>query len=312
MTQSATFRPKRVLVHVDTTSDRRPALTRALHLARSSRPSVRFVDVLEPAPRHSPKGEALEQLLRTTMKERLKEAATVARRRGVRTTFDLLEGDTATMLIRASIEWRADLLLRSHGVSQTRARRPIGPVDSQLLRRCPCPVWFVTPRQADGETVVVAAVDPDPADPPRHELSVRVVRAAMAVSASTGASLHLVHAWSAYGHQVLASHGSQQDVVGYVKACREGARARFDSLIEDTEALAADTHFIQGESDRVLSRFIERRRTSLVVLGTVARTGLAGLVVGNTAERVLRTVHCSVLALKPAGFAEAMVEKPGT
>ena len=40
----------------------------------------------------------------------------------------------------------------------------------------------------------------------------------------------------------------------------------------------------------------------LVVMGTVGRTGIAGLFIGNTAEMVLEQVQCSVLAVKPAGF----------
>ena len=40
----------------------------------------------------------------------------------------------------------------------------------------------------------------------------------------------------------------------------------------------------------------------LVVMGTVGRTGIAGLFIGNTAEMVLEQVQCSVLAVKPPGF----------
>jgi nucleotide-binding universal stress UspA family protein len=40
----------------------------------------------------------------------------------------------------------------------------------------------------------------------------------------------------------------------------------------------------------------------LIVMGTVARTGLGGLLIGNTAESVLQRVDCSVLAVKPEGF----------
>ena len=300
MAKPATFLPKRILVHLDTTSDRRPALTRALHLAQHSGGSLRLVDVLAPLPRHTPNLSGLERLLRTTMKGRLSEAAAFARRMGVSATVTLLEGDVAAMLVEASVAWRADVVLRSHGVRHEKPG-PIGPIDSQLLRACPSPVWFVTPRQADGETMVVAAVDPDPGDSPRHDLSVRVARTALAVSADTGATLHIVHAWTAYGHQVLASHTSRAGLVEYVDACRKGARQRFDALIQDAQVPASvQTHLIEGESDGVLTQFIERRRTSLVVIGTVGRTGLAGLVVGNTAERVLRGVRCSVLALKPA------------
>ena len=35
---------------------------------------------------------------------------------------------------------------------------------------------------------------------------------------------------------------------------------------------------------------------------TVARSGAGGMIIGNTAERVLNRMNCSVLALKPDGF----------
>jgi nucleotide-binding universal stress UspA family protein len=40
----------------------------------------------------------------------------------------------------------------------------------------------------------------------------------------------------------------------------------------------------------------------LVVMGTVARTGIAGLFIGNTAETILEQLQCSVLAVNPLGF----------
>jgi nucleotide-binding universal stress UspA family protein len=40
----------------------------------------------------------------------------------------------------------------------------------------------------------------------------------------------------------------------------------------------------------------------ILVMGTVARTGIAGFIIGNTAENILQTVTCSLLARKPNGF----------
>jgi nucleotide-binding universal stress UspA family protein len=40
----------------------------------------------------------------------------------------------------------------------------------------------------------------------------------------------------------------------------------------------------------------------LIVMGTVSRTGVAGLLIGNTAGKILRQVDCSVLTVKPDGF----------
>jgi nucleotide-binding universal stress UspA family protein len=37
-------------------------------------------------------------------------------------------------------------------------------------------------------------------------------------------------------------------------------------------------------------------------MGTVARIGIPGLLIGNTAETILDQLDCSVLAVKPPGF----------
>lgn len=52
---------------------------------------------------------------------------------------------------------------------------------------------------------------------------------------------------------------------------------------------------------------VQTYRADLVVMGTVARTGVAGLIIGNTAEAILEQVNCSVLAIKPAGFKSPVV-----
>ena len=57
-----------------------------------------------------------------------------------------------------------------------------------------------------------------------------------------------------------------------------------------------------GEAGEVLPRLAEGLDAGLIVMGTVARTGISGLIIGNTAETILQSVHCSVLAVKPEGF----------
>ena len=47
----------------------------------------------------------------------------------------------------------------------------------------------------------------------------------------------------------------------------------------------------------------------LIVMGTVARTGIPGFIIGNTAEAILNQIECSVLALKPGGFVSPVTLK---
>jgi nucleotide-binding universal stress UspA family protein len=43
-------------------------------------------------------------------------------------------------------------------------------------------------------------------------------------------------------------------------------------------------------------------QADMVVMGTVARTGIPGFITGNTAEMILAQIESSVLAIKPEGF----------
>lgn len=45
-----------------------------------------------------------------------------------------------------------------------------------------------------------------------------------------------------------------------------------------------------------------RLRVDCIVVGTVARTGIAGFIMGNNAETILERIDCSLLAIKPPGF----------
>lgn len=40
----------------------------------------------------------------------------------------------------------------------------------------------------------------------------------------------------------------------------------------------------------------------VIGLETVARTGITGFIMDNTAETILDQIECSVLAIKPPGF----------
>lgn len=309
MARSSAFRPSRLLVQIDPAASQQPALLRALRLAAVRRVQMRLVAWVPAIPSVVPQSEAVRRMVEAQARDALTRAvAHVRRGASASATAGVLQGDEATAMVQEASRWRADLVLRSHNLDRTMPH-PAGPVDSQILRRCPVPVWLVTKRQADGERVIVAAVDPEPTDPVRHQLALQVVRAAVTLAAESGATLHVVHAWTAYGHQVLASRASRKDLLAYYAACHEQAERRFAALRREAALPdAVHCHLIEGDPHRLLMQKVPQWRTSLLVLGTVGRTGLAGLVIGNTAERILREVTCSVLALKPAGFAAAATE----
>jgi nucleotide-binding universal stress UspA family protein len=66
--------------------------------------------------------------------------------------------------------------------------------------------------------------------------------------------------------------------------------------------LKPKTHLVKGWARKEIPALAKQIGADLVVMGTVARTGVAGFIMGNTAEAILGQIECSVLAIKPPGF----------
>jgi universal stress protein E len=120
-------------------------------------------------------------------------------------------------------------------------------------------------------------------------------------------TLTILQAWTVYGGTILKSHMPAEEFAQVVEDTRRKESAALERLVMScSERLdGAVLESAYGEPEDVISQFVESHGIDVVVMGTVARTGIAGLVMGNTAERVLRRLRGSVFAVKPAGFRPA-------
>lgn len=78
--------------------------------------------------------------------------------------------------------------------------------------------------------------------------------------------------------------------------------ARLTSALQSVDLIDPYVHLVEGKPADVVANVADGEKVDLVVLGTVARLGILGHLIGNTAEDVLRKLHCGVVAIKPAGF----------
>jgi nucleotide-binding universal stress UspA family protein len=68
------------------------------------------------------------------------------------------------------------------------------------------------------------------------------------------------------------------------------------------QELSPSLHLLQGDAQKMIAALAAKLQADLVVMGTIARTGISGLIIGNTSEAILDQLECSVLAVKPPGF----------
>jgi nucleotide-binding universal stress UspA family protein len=66
--------------------------------------------------------------------------------------------------------------------------------------------------------------------------------------------------------------------------------------------LKVRTHLSRGKPSDRIADLAESLDVDVIVMGTIGRSGLRGLLIGNTAEAVLERVARPVLAVKPLGF----------
>lgn len=216
----------------------------------------------------------------------------------------VMAGHPAVRLSQFVADERVDLVLRvSAGVA---ADASLDPVDLKLLRKCPCPVWIVAPGSPHALRTVLAAVDVSaPEADPGFQSS--IIRSAGGAAARDGADLHVVHVWQVAAEHLLRRHLPGGQVEAIVRDTRRSAESAVAQLLHTAEESDATVHVLRGEPPAAIARTAQQIEADLIVIGTVARTGLRGVIMGNTAELVLRSVECEVLVLKPEGFVSPLV-----
>ncbi len=175
---------------------------------------------------------------------------------------------------------------------------------NRLLRKCPCPVWVIRPTRARIQRVM-AAINPEPSEKVVNRI---VVELAASMVRLYGGELHLLHAWELYGEATMRQsaflHTTTEELEQLLREEYDGRRQALDGLLSDVglEDQPWQIHLEKGRPSAVIADVVKKRRVNVLVMGTVARTGIAGLLIGNTAESVLDNVRCSVIAVKPPGF----------
>lgn len=75
-----------------------------------------------------------------------------------------------------------------------------------------------------------------------------------------------------------------------------------DNLIVRYSDSQGEKHLIKGAAKQCIPDFVRQNNIAVVIMGTAARTGIPGLLIGNTADTILQLIDSSVITVKPAEF----------
>lgn len=299
-------------IHCDNEGDD-IAFEKALKLASQTGAKLDLIAVAEEVP-----ATLLERLVtlgtepedlsgEQALKDRLSQLASMAQRQGVEVTFEVLRGSPFSQIVDRVAARGHDLVIKPTEPANFMRQVFFGHLDRQLIRRCGCPVWIENPAKWNQRGRVLAAVDPSPyvedreVLPERETLNVAILQTAARVSEVFGAELHVVHVWSPPLESKLRGHLelSATAVDAYGESIKHDHQRAFTDLVAPFMERVTGMRMLKGHAGEQIALLAKEEKIDVIVMGTVCRTGIAGMLIGNTAETVLDCVTCSVVALKP-------------
>jgi universal stress protein E len=226
-------------------------------------------------------------------KDLLQSLTARASAEGVAAEQDVRIGKSWIEIIRQVLRGGHDLV-----VAGTRRLGPVrsalmGSTGMKLLRKCPCPVWITQPQSDQRIQSILVAHCLRPVGDTAMEVG-------RSLAQLHGARLHVLHSLE---FLELASAFPERIPADKAAEYRANAERHIQAqLAQHQFAHPPQVHILTDAPDFAILNLVEAQEIELAVMGTIARTGIPGFITGNTAERLLPLLPCSVLAVKPSDF----------
>ncbi len=174
----------------------------------------------------------------------------------------------------------------------------------KLMRECPAPVWML--KNHKHLKKILAAVDLNISDPTQVVLNQRILESAGALARFGKSELHVLHVCDVWGsvRALLPSSDHKK----FVKQAKAGKRLELEAFLKAQDFTKYRMHIHEGNAQQMIPIVAARLGIDVIVMGNAARTGIASMLIGNTAEKILEQVRGSVFALKHGELSPAASE----
>jgi nucleotide-binding universal stress UspA family protein len=129
------------------------------------------------------------------------------------------------------------------------------------------------------------------------DVSLAALEAAFNLDLGSNTILYLLH--------VLDTPVGIDPAIGWIRPSNndtyDEAMNRMCSLVPENspKKMTIERYVVAGSPVTEIARFAKEKEADMIVVGTHGRTGLARLLMGSTAEGLLREAPCQVLVVKP-------------
>lgn len=241
------------------------------------------------------------------MRNELQSLEADFRQNGIQVKSQLEVGRAHEAVIKQVKEEPTDLVIVNAHHGQSLKQAFFGSTALHLIRKCPCPVMAVRSGNRQPPQRVMAAIDltsDTGFETNRRSMNPDILQSAEYLGKQLHMELHVVQAWQLENEGYLQLRGGLEDNI--MEELMNDMRSEFVSITEHycSEHLEqplppGQRHVVHGHAAHVIASQSQLHDIDLLVMGTVSRHGLKGLLIGNTAEEILSVTDCSILVLKP-------------
>lgn len=271
-----------LFVIIDPTREDQPALARALTLAQARGGHIHGYCCVYDAAGGLKKAEVRQQAL-----DKLNKLLEPLASHNVSVTAEV---DWSNRWYEAAVvacaRIGAELLLKSVQPAAAGGVRLSNRADYYILRHSPSPVLMVNSSSTQTYHSALAALALEDNNQKHDALNNRVIAAAHQI-ASSATDLHVVSALEGTPNvaQILRITEDQ-----------DAEKLSNEQLVSDRFGVApSNVHIDYGPAKTVIVETLQKTDVDLLVIGTIARSGLSGAIIGNTCEKVLNTVDVDTL-----------------
>ena len=303
----------KILVVIDPTVEKQPAMLRAAWLARAMDAELELLvcyynEYLSGDPLfYSPSLEMARQDVIGHQSRHLEELAEPLRESGVlvRTsvTWDhpLHDG-----VVRQAMRSGADMVIKDTHHHSALARALLTNTDWNLIRTCPVPLWLVKPNVFAEAPAFVAAIDPMHEHDKPAALDDEILQISKMLAGKVAGTVHAFHSFdpriavattTANAYIPVSLPLDENEVQMHENHQKRFAEITTFHGLEDDK-----THLVEGITHEELPRTAEQLDAAVVVMGAVTRNRWKRLFIGATAERTMEYLPCDLLIIKPDWF----------
>ncbi len=302
------FPNKRILAATDFSEYSKVALDICLGVSRCMKTKLYVLHTIEKIPqdyRHLPSGTALADKKRKLEDDAIDKIKAMI-------PVETMEKGSIVPLVRFGKpfletmqvvkENNVDLLvIGTHGRAGV-DRVMLGSVAERIVRKAGCPVMVIKGIKYTGFKRIIVPID-------FSDCSRKALEYAIATARAHNSRLTILHVYEkSFVEPYVNAANSEEKADEIMKEIERVNETKYDEFLKtvDLNGVEYEKLLKKGIAETDIVEIAMEQQANLIVMGTHGRSGIKHILIGNTAEEVVRTVHCDIIIVKPEKFSFSM------